>query len=272
MRRVLLAVAMLAMAANARAADMPDFLRGSLSGASSTVNWQGYYVGGQGAWASSTQTFSGSTMDHTVFANLVSGSTVGQIQGISAPTPLGTSSKGAVAYGAFTGYNWQWTDVVLGAEMSYMHGSLGGSVSAAQQFASAGALSDGLFHHTTVTSTSTFAVSDYATFRARAAYAYNCFLPYAFGGFALGYADVSTSARIDDFVSPIAGGPFVASSTLIGAHSGENHLVYGYTAGLGIDINLMAGLFVRAEWEYVRFTQQVDANINTMRLGLGYKF
>jgi opacity protein-like surface antigen len=59
---------------------------------------------------------------------------------------------------------------------------------------------------------------------------------------------------------------------LIGARSGENHLVYGYTAGLGIDINLMAGLFVRAEWEYVRFTQQVDANINTMRLGLGYKF
>jgi outer membrane immunogenic protein len=272
MRRVLLAVAMFAMAPHAHAADMPDFLRGSLDGSATTVNWQGYYVGGQGVWASSTQTFSGSTMDHSVFANLISGSTVSQISGIAAPTPLGTSSKGSAGYGAFTGYNWQWTDVILGVEMSYLHGSFGGGVSAARQFASSSALTDGLFHNPTVTSTSTFAVTDYATFRARAAYAYNCFLPYAFGGFALGYADVSTSARIDDFVSPVAGGPFTASSTLIGTHTGENHLIYGYTAGLGIDINLMAGLFVRAEWEYVRFTQQVDANINTLRLGLGYKF
>src|SRR5580704_5885504 len=101
MRRVLLAVAMLAMAANARAADMPDFLRGSLSGASSTVNWQGYYVGGQGAWASSTQTFSGSTMDHTVFNNLIAGNPVGEIGGIEAPTPFGTSGNGSVPYGAF---------------------------------------------------------------------------------------------------------------------------------------------------------------------------
>jgi len=273
MRGVVLAAAvMLGTAASAQAADMPDFLRGSLDGSAATVNWQGYYVGGQGVWASSAQTFSGSTMDHTVFANLVSGSPVGQIPGITAPTPLGTSWKGSAAYGAFTGYNWQWTDVVLGAEMSYLHGSFGGGVSAARQFASSSALSDGLFHSTTVTSTSAIAISDYATFRARAAYAYNCFLPYAFGGFALGYADVSTSARINDFVSPVAGGPFAASSTLIGTHAEGNHLIYGYAAGLGIDINLMAGLFMRAEWEYVRFTQRVDVNINTMRVGLGYKF
>lgn len=270
MRGVLLAVAMFAISASAHAADMPDFLRGSVGEPTVSSNWQGFFVGGQYGYGSSDEHFSGSntSMLNTLIANnVIQQMGVGQWN-----LQLGGVSARSSGYGAFTGYNWQWTDVVLGAEMSYMHGSLGGSVSAAQQFASAGALSDGLFHHTTVTSTSTFAVSDYATFRARAAYAYNCFLPYAFGGFALGYADVSTSARIDDFVSPIAGGPFVASSTLIGAHSGENHLVYGYTAGLGIDINLMAGLFVRAEWEYVRFTQQVDANINTMRLGLGYKF
>ena len=44
MRRVLLAVAMLAISASARAADMPDFLRGSLGGSTGTVNWQGFYV------------------------------------------------------------------------------------------------------------------------------------------------------------------------------------------------------------------------------------
>jgi opacity protein-like surface antigen len=271
LRRALLAIAMFGMAAHAQAADMPEALRGSLSGSATTV-WQGFYVGAQGAWASSDQTFSGSTMDHSVFNNLISGNPIGEIAGISAPTPFGTSWKGSAPYGAFAGYNWQWDYAVLGLEMSYLHGNLGGSVSAARQFASQAALSDGLFHNPLVTSTSTMAVSDYATFRARAAYAYNCFLPYAFGGFALGYADVSTSARINDSVSATANGPFTALPPLSATHAGENHLIYGYSGGLGIDINVITGLFVRAEWEYVRFTQQVDMNVNTLRLGLGYKF
>ena len=33
-------------------------------------------------------------------------------------------------YGAFAGYNWQWDDVVLGLEGSYLHGSFGGTSSA----------------------------------------------------------------------------------------------------------------------------------------------
>jgi opacity protein-like surface antigen len=52
----------------------------------------------------------------------------------------------------------------------------------------------------------------------------------------------------------------------------HNHLVYGYSGGLGIDVNLIGGLFMRAEWEYVRFTATVDTSINTVRAGLGYKF
>jgi outer membrane immunogenic protein len=31
-------------------------------------------------------------------------------------------------------------------------------------------------------------------------------------------------------------------------------------------------LFMRAEWEYVRFVDQVETNVNTVRAGLGYKF
>ena len=272
MRRVLLAAAMFAMATHARAADMPDFLRGSVSdGYVAPMNWRGFYVGGQGAWASSTQTFTSATMDHSVFANLIAGRTISGFPGLTAPTPLGTASKGSAAYGAFTGYNWQWDDAVLGLEMSYLHGGIGGSVSAVQQF-NAAQLSDGMYHQPRVTSTQAINVTDYATFRARAAYAYSCFLPYAFGGFALGYGDVTTSARIDDSVSATAAGPFTGVAPLIGSHAGENHVIYGYTAGLGIDINLAAGLFFRAEWEYVRFTQQIDTNVNSLRAGLGYKF
>jgi opacity protein-like surface antigen len=52
----------------------------------------------------------------------------------------------------------------------------------------------------------------------------------------------------------------------------NSRLIYGYSAGVGIDINLIGGLFMRAEWEYLRFTAQVDTTINTVRAGLGYKF
>jgi len=274
MRRfLLLAVVMSGTVSWAQAADMPDFLRGSLtSGYTPIVNWRGFYIGGQGAWASSAQTFTGSTFDSGVFPRTISGNVIGEIAGITAPIPIGTTWKGSTGYGAFAGYNWQWDETVLGAEMSYLHGSFGGSISAARQFFSPAALSDGLFHDPKVTSTSAIAITDYATFRARAAYAYGCFLPYAFGGFALGYANISTSARIDDFVSANAGGPFTELPSVTGISTGQNHLIYGYTAGLGIDINLTGGLFVRAEWEYVRFTAQVDTNVNTVRAGLGYKF
>ena len=46
-------------------------------------------------------------------------------------------------------------------------------------------------------------------------------------------------------------------------------LPYGW---IGVDIKLVGGLFMRAEWEYVRFVDQVDTSVNTVRAGLGYKF
>jgi outer membrane immunogenic protein len=278
MRRVLAATAMLGMAASAHAADLPDFLRGSFTSAPPIVNWQGFYVGGQGAWAYSAQTFNGSTIDRSLLSNTIGGNVIGEIPGIAAaPIPLGTTWRGSAGYGAFTGYNWQWDEVVVGLEGSYLHGNFGGSVSASKQFSSSGnnpsgTLSDGLIHEGTITSSSAISITDYATFRARAAYAYGSFLPYAFGGFALGYANVSTSVRIDDSVSASAGGPFSSLPPLIGSSTGVNHVIYGYTGGLGVDVKLISNLFLRAEWEYVRFTTQVDTNVNTVRLGLGYKF
>jgi outer membrane immunogenic protein len=277
MRRVLAVSAMLGMAASAHAADLPDYLRGSFTSAPPIVNWRGFYVGGQGAWAYSAQTFNGSTIDHSLLSNTIGGNVIGEIRGIAAaPVPLGTTWRGSAGYGAFGGYNWQWDEVVVGLEGSYLHGNFGGSVSASKQFSSSGnnpsgTLSDGLIHEGTITSSSAISITDYATFRARAAYAFGSFLPYAFAGFTLGYANVSTSVRIDDSeASP--GGPFTSLPPLIGSSTGVNHVIHGYTGGLGVDVNLISNLFLRAEWEYVRFTTQVDTNVNTVRAGLGYKF
>ena len=45
----------------------------------------------------------------------------------------------------------------------------------------------------------------------------------------------------------------------------NSHLVTGFAAGLGFDWMLCAGLFMRAEFEYLRFTSTVDTSVNTAR-------
>ena len=52
----------------------------------------------------------------------------------------------------------------------------------------------------------------------------------------------------------------------------KSKLIYGYTAGAGFDVMLTGGLFARAEYEYRRITSTFDSTVNTVRLGLGYKF
>jgi outer membrane immunogenic protein len=275
MRGVVIVLAvMLGVVSAARAADMPDLpiLRGGFTDGLTTsrVNWEGFYVGGQAGYGSSDEKFAGTNanmlsalLDHNVI----------QEMGVSQwNLGLGGQSARSSAFGAFGGYNLQWDDVVLGVEVSYMHGSFGGASHATKELVSGTALSDSLFHDVAVDSSASISISDMATFRGRAAYAWGCFLPYAFGGFALGNADISRSVIVHDAVSATIAGPFAPLATLSATDAVHNHLVYGFTGGLGVDINLIGGLFMRAEWEYLRFTTNVDTNINTVRAGLGYKF
>jgi outer membrane immunogenic protein len=54
--------------------------------------------------------------------------------------------------------------------------------------------------------------------------------------------------------------------------STQTNLVYGYSGGTGVDVMLAGGFFLRAEYEYQRVTSAIETNINSGRLGLGYKF
>ena len=272
MRRFLLAAVMLGAISGAQAADMPDFLRGSLSASPAPrVNWQGYYIGAQAGYGSSDENFNGST--RTMTAALLADTLIESAMQVSQwNLGLGKASARTSGFGGFVGYNSQWDDVVLGLEASYLHGTFGGSSSASERRVSPAALSDGNFHDVTATSTAAISISDMATFRARAGYAYGCFLPYMFGGLALGNADITRTVNVQDAVSLTALGPFTALAPLRATDGVHNHLIYGYSAGLGVDVNLIGSLFLRAEWEYIRFTASVETSINTVRAGLGYKF
>jgi outer membrane immunogenic protein len=278
MRRLLLAAVMFGTAAGAHAADMPDFLRGSLSGAPApAVNWQGYYIGGQAGYGSSDENFNGSTSN--IISSLLADTLIENEMGVSQwNLGLGKQSARSSGFGGFAGYNSQWGDVVLGLEASYLHGSFGGAASASESRFDT--LSDNMVHAVTATSQSAIAISDMATLRARAGYAYGSFLPYLFGGVALGDADITRSVTVQDAFGPTLASAAAACSTpgspncaiLNSSQAQHGHLIYGYSAGAGVDINLIGGLFMRAEWEYVRFASQVDTSINTVRAGLGYKF
>lgn len=274
MRRLWLVAAMLGTVSAAHAADMPDLpvLRGGFTDglSKSNVNWEGFYIGGQGGYGTSDMNFKGSTK--TVAAHLMSGLEMEQQQGISSWPIMGKVSVHGSGFGGFAGYNAQWEDVVYGLELSYIHGKFGGSQtdSMSRFFTLSSGYTDGV----TYEGTATMAISDMGTLRARAGYAWNAFLPYVFGGVALGQANITRTAHIyGTQVNPSAAPgftnvPFDVSAT----DSLNSHLIYGYSGGIGVDVMLASCLFMRAEWEYVRFSAVIDTSINTARIGLGYKF
>jgi len=273
MNKFWLAAATLGSVSAAQAADLP-VLRGSFTDGLTTtrvINWEGFYVGGQGGYGSSDADLS--RMNKGVLSGLLDRTNIKEEMEVPDWSfPGGRKTSRSAGYGAFVGYNTQLEDVVFGLEMNYMHlhDSLGGTADSSKALFKT--LSDNLEHHVSVDSSGGISISDMATFRARAAYAWGSFLPYMFGGFAVGNADITRSVLVQDIAIDPDTRAVISNARLPASEGLHSHLIYGYTFGLGVDMNLTGGLFMRAEWEYVRFTDQVDTSVNTARLGLGYKF
>ncbi|MCP9629645.1 outer membrane beta-barrel protein [Rhodopseudomonas palustris] len=273
MRGILVAAVMVAAAHGAHAADMPEF--GALRGAvvdtpPGVVNWQGFYVGGQGGYGTSDMDFTNSTSN--IASRMMALTTIENEYQVSQWPVLGKRSAQGSGYGGFVGYNWQWDDVILGLEANYMHGNFGGSDSGSmgRSFTT----SDGYTNGVTYRASANMQVKDVGSVRARAGWAIGSFLPYAFGGIALGQADIIRSASISGTAVNANAAP--GFQTINFAYNKteqmNSHFIYGYSAGLGMDMMLYRGLFLRAEWEYQKFAAPINTAVSTVRGGLGYKF
>jgi outer membrane immunogenic protein len=66
----------------------------------------------------------------------------------------------------------------------------------------------------------------------------------------------------------------VPSVSLSMSQERTNNFVAGWTAGLGLEYMLWGNIFMRGEWEYVKFLSVENTNVtlNTVRAGIGYKF
>jgi outer membrane immunogenic protein len=294
MRRLLLAAMMFGTASGAQAADMPDFLHGSLSPGPSTPtrNWGGWYAGGQAAYSSANMNFSQSLVGLT---NFIYRDTVleGPTSKLSA---LGNANPQGTGFGAFVGRNWQWDDLVFGAEANYKYldslkGSNTSSIGPIQysfppgQFTPA---NDTPNFFVTVSGNATAQIKDAMTFRGRMGWATGDFLPYVFGGLAVGRMDVqrnvtTTTNRRDDISTTnalgvttiVIGTVFpVPSQTTTMSQERINDFVVGWTGGIGMEYALWDCVFLRGEWEYIKFLSVMNSTItmNSAHVGIGYKF
>jgi outer membrane immunogenic protein len=275
MRRFLAAAVMCGMTAGAHAADLSDLpiLRGGFTeGLSNTrVNWSGVYVGGSVSRGGADMDFANSGQD--LLAKLLNNVDVETQFNIS-KWPLGERSHMAgTGFGGFAGYNFQWSEAVVGVELNYTHGALFG-----KSFGSQGRSFQFPTDYVTtaiVSSSSSMRLTDFGSLRVRGGYAVGSFLPYAFAGVAIGQADINRRADYSlDYKyvgTQVPPKPDYSGSGSL-TDNANSHVVTGFAAGLGFDWMLCAGLFMRAEWEYLRFTSKVDTTVNTARLGLGYKF
>ena len=305
MRRFLLAAMMVGAMTGARAADMPDLpvLRGSYTDglSKSNVNWDGWYVGGQIGYTSADMDFSHATKSLT---NFIERNSVLQ-DPISQWQTLSKNHAQSNGFGAFVGRNWQYDEIVFGVEANYNYmSSLASSstdsmsrliVNPAGENPPAGHTHT---YDTTVSGSAALQVKDVTTFRGRVGWAADGFMPYMFGGLAVGRVAASRSATVsytkyDDYDTTVTtqigtdaiGNPIFATTTThntvnLGSASQSqselrtNSFVAGWTAGLGLEYCLWSSVFLRGEWEYVRFVSVKDISFSTnnFRLGVGYKF
>jgi outer membrane immunogenic protein len=293
MRRFVLAAMIFGAVSGAHAADMSDFpaLRGSLSGATPTRNWAGWYAGGQLGYSAMASDFSNSIvgLSNFIFRDSVLQQPTSQFNLLAKTTTQGTG------FGAFVGRNYQWDDLVFGVEANYSYfNSLSTSTSASNSLAivnPAGIVNPPgvtTTYGVTLTGRAAAQVKDAITFRGRAGWAVDNFLPYAFGGVAVGRMDVSRSvtsnvtARQDVTTTDAFGvttttiGPTLPvpaqSQTL--REQRTNAFVAGWTGGLGLEYMLWDCVFMRGEWEYIKFlaVKNTVVQANNLHFGIGYKF
>jgi outer membrane immunogenic protein len=302
MRRLLVAGFIAVTGAQgALAADPSDLpiLRGSFQDAPRAyrTNWQGLYVGGHVGYSIHDFDFSNTTVGLQQFLvrESIFADSVGDWQ------LLGTSNKRSTGFGGFAGYNAQYEDVVIGLEANYTHfNSAWGSSSAALSRVIANPVganpppNHSYEYNVTLSGDASARVNDLLTIRGRGGYMMGSFMPYAFGGLALGLIDLNRSAAVTisqfDLYNAtvqvgvdIAGNPvlgqearrdFLGSSTVSKTENQKNLLTFGFAVGAGFEYMLMSNIFMRAEYEYAQLTTAKDTiiQLNTGRLGIGAKF
>jgi outer membrane immunogenic protein len=300
MRWVICAAVVLVFAPGAYAQDFGPALRGPEPVTQPGYpNWGGFYAGGDVDFGGGNVNFSNASRAPLAYA--LRDTLVEQNFDPSSWPLLGSASVQSTFLGGFAGFDTQWEDIVLGAEVTYAHPDvtatapgtpMGRTYTEAPD--STGAITE---YDIDGSASATLHLTDYATLRARAGWAVNnIFLPYGFVGFAVGRADYTSSSIVSwttatsspqtylvgtqvitipaqDPVIPCAGNETCESFAAGNAETG-NAWLYGFDAGIGVDVAVMRNVFLRGELEYVHFfpMRGITLDFATASAGVGFKF
>jgi opacity protein-like surface antigen len=279
MRWVICALVALVLPPGAYAADL-DVLRGSQTvGPAYFTNWSGFYVGGQFGYGNGNTDFSRATQPLIAFS--LRELALENEQAPSMWPVLGRASADAKGYGGFAGYNMQWQDLVLGVEANYTHSLL--TVTSPSSPISRQTSAGGNTYDVTVVGTGTVHITDFAQVRARAGWVFGNLLPYGFAGLVLGRGDYSVTSLVFGQQNP-SSPPIVPCDNAIAptcvdfafsnSITQNSAILYGFSAGAGLDFKLTPNFFLRGELEYVQFAPlaNIVASITSARVGAGVKF
>lgn len=281
-------VAMACALALPQAARGADYLRGSqieqpveapLFG-SGRFDWSGFYFGG-GAGLSDTKFKPGEGLQ--ALANYAFRNTM-----LGAEHNLGAwvdnlpekRDSGAQFFGLL-GYNYLFDDIVLGFELDYTRS--GHSYGVSDYIARRVTTSNGSLHDVELTTNQGAKLNDYATFRLRMGWAYGRIMPYATIGGAVGRFNTTSTVKSTWYfyrTNAVTGAPeegyasgFEPNSPPVGSTK-KNTYSFGLSAGAGVDWALTDNLFLRAEYQIVRFAEieGTTATVNTGRVAAALKF
>ncbi len=268
------------LAAPTLAADYP-VLRGSqiedAPPAPSRFTWDGFYFGG-GAGVSDTQFKPGTGLQDLArfaFRNTTLGQ---QIDMGNLVNNLPSKSDSGATYFGFAGYNWAFGDAVLGFEADYTRS--GHSYQINDYIARRAVTPDGTVNDFTLTTNQGAKLDDYATARLRLGWAFGNFMPFATIGGAVGRFNTMSTVTATNYLTqtnPVTGiisqGQANGYPLTVGATK-KNVYGFGLTVGGGVDWALTDNMFLRGEYQLIRFAdvEGTTTTVNTARAALGVKF
>jgi outer membrane immunogenic protein len=278
MRWVVCALLFLGCASRASAADL-DILRGSEPvGLGTFTNWTGIYVGGQIGYGSASGDFSNATS--SIVAEALRVTTLESEFDPSSWQVLGTANNQSEMYGGFFGYNSQWQNLMLGVEGNLVATkfSLVAPITPIGRITPAD--SNGIPWTVVFTGSGSTNELDYGELRGRAGLILGNFLPYGFVGFAMGEASFSVNANgYAEGNAPTSGTCSIANTPpcyliTFDKTNTQSSLVYGGAVGAGMDVALTQNIFIRGEFEYLRFVpiDNIVLAVTSARVGAGLKF
>jgi opacity protein-like surface antigen len=203
MRGVICALLVLLSAASARAGDYYPWASPWGSPQPQIPNWAGVYFGGQAGYGNGNADFTDTTQSPIAFA-LRETTLEDQVAPSNWPV-LGSATHGAAEFGGFVGYNYQIERLILGIEADYDQASM--SINAPNSPISRVTPSvGGNTYLVNITASGSVTDLNYATLRARGGWAVGSFLPYVFGGAALGHANVAVAGSLSGQQNPPTNG------------------------------------------------------------------